>query len=118
MTATKDRTAELAAKRHDYVMENKLTHAEYYGWLVEQLGSDAVKRTVSSVLQRARLTGPAGDVLRAKLATDKNLNNIQLIHWDVQDGIVRHLAAQAGFRFWSLSDTVCTLKEAARQMAK
>lgn len=55
-------------------------------------------------------------VLREKLAEDEHLNNIPLNRWDRLDGRVRYLAHGAGFRYWSLSDTVCTAKQAARML--
>lgn len=48
------------------------------------------------------------------LETDWHLNNIPLTRWDALDGSVRGLAARAGHRSWSISQTVCVLKHVAK----
>lgn len=97
-------------------------HREKFGAYVEALGRE-----------RLRFLLPVRDPqeLRRLLAQDEHLNNVPLSRWDAQDPRVRRLLrdalrngrigeAEDGRRrmVWSLSDTVCTLKECARQVAE
>jgi hypothetical protein len=86
------------AKRKRY-MDGKLSHAEFYLWL-----ADAIHVTVSDLPVMLD---------RVRQSTDEHLNDITLSLWDRKDPIVRHKAVQAGMRSWSLSDTVCVLKNYA-----
>lgn len=91
------------AKRKQYVMENKLTHAEFYHWLGQEIGITVSDLPVS--------------VEQVRQSKDEHLNDIPLKLWDGQDYIVRGKAVRAGMRAWSLSDTVCVLKQFAREAA-
>jgi hypothetical protein len=94
-------------------MDGAITFHAYYGLLVEALGENALRRIIPAPVEE----------VRAKLAEDEHLNNIRLPLWDRSDYNVRQLVrgrlaeveAITGSRGWSLSDTVCTLKCAARR---
>lgn len=91
-------------KRKQYVMQNKLTHAEFYGWLGREIGITVSDLPVT--------------IERIRQSTDEHLNDIPLRQWDSRDPIVRSKAVRAGMRSWSLSDTVCVLKQFARKTAQ
>jgi len=98
--------------------ERTKLHRDYYGLLVETLGERALRK----VLPASR------DRLIKNLVEDLHLNNIPLHLWDQQHARVWHLINLAGGPSklepiigpggWSLSDSVCTLKEAARRWAE
>lgn len=57
---------------------------------------------------------------RIRASTDPHMNDIPLHLWDRLDGYIRPIGARIhkeinGTSVWSLSDTVCVAKEAARQ---
>lgn len=85
-------------------------HRRYYSWLAEQVGTRMQLRALMPVQDEAEL--------RERLAQDKHLNNVPLPLWDRRDPQMRVLAVRAGFRSWSLCETVCVLKEVATQMAE
>ena len=107
------------SKRAQY-MRGDLTFSEYYGLLVEYLGEDALRAALPVDHTPARW--------RKLTEADQHLNNIPLRHWDACDSYVRSLVQQAGGSTklkpingsggWSLSDSVCVLKETARRYAK
>lgn len=100
-----DINEEAKKRREDYLNE-KMTHSEYYLWLCNVLGiTDA---DVLRVADRQEI--------KAALEFDKHLNNIRLPRWDSQDTSISKKATQAGLSSWSLCETVCVLKEWARQM--
>jgi hypothetical protein len=95
----------------------------YYGALVELLGEKALRGALPTNRGSVRFPGD----WRALLLEDEHLNNVPLRLWDAQDLFVRTLArsthpdelkAITGSDGWSLSDTVCVLKETARRYAK
>lgn len=90
------------AKRQDY-LDNNLTHEEYYTWLAEFIG--ATDRMVPFTAEQ---------VANSK---DPHLNDLRLDIWDAQDWLVRKLAYAKQLP-WSLSDTVCVLKQLARNRQK
>jgi hypothetical protein len=103
--------------RRDY-MAGLITHTAYYGAIVEVIGETAL---------RALLPGTrTPDDWRALVAANEHLNNVPLASWDKQhDTVVRliqpvkpKLKAITGPGGWSLSDSVCTLKETARRYAE
>lgn len=75
-------------------LENKCTHREYYAQFV----TDRIKSLVKSQFGEQLFN-----------STDPHLNDIPLSKWDNLSGTV----LRSGF---SLSDCVCTLKEAAKQI--
>lgn len=79
-------------------------HRRYYAQFVNA----ATRRTVEMFIGR--------DTILA--STDPHLNDIRLDRWDaLRDNLPRALrAADVGQAGWSLSDTVCVAKEAARQI--
>lgn len=97
-----------------------LTHDQYYGLIVEHLGEDALRRMLPRDWTPAQW--------RDALAEDQHLNNVPLRLWDAADYGVRSLAARSdrdgltritgNGGAWSLSDTVCTLKQTAKRLAR
>ncbi|NUX98748.1 hypothetical protein [Paraburkholderia youngii] len=58
---------------------------------------------------------------RIKASTNPHFNDIPLAEWDRLDAVIRPIGARInkeinGASVWSLSDTVCVAKEAARQL--
>lgn len=100
-----------ARTRSEY-MANLISHQEYYGQFV----NDAVKGVV------ARTIGV--DVIRA--SRDPHFNDIALRRWDAITDSVRHAIDATAWKhaqdtysdrtkfYWSLSDSVCIAKAAAR----
>lgn len=110
--------------RDDY-MNGTVDHHTYYCALADAIGRTAIERLVLAIAPLRELT--------ECLATDEHLNNIRLAKWDGMDPAVRRLvrhehmaiswsdAAQPiapGRICWSLSESVCVLKAAARRMVK
>jgi hypothetical protein len=132
------------SKRAEY-MRHELTHHEYYGLLVELLGEDSLREMLPT--RHEKLTPPrfgeaSGDSTptviarghertpeqwRELLAEDEHLNNVSLRYWDARHrdvlALVRRadrdaLVAITGSGGWSLSDSGCVLKTAARRFAQ
>lgn len=87
-------------------MANELSHGEYYTWLGEFIG-----------VNESMLPKTQEQIRRALAEGDEHLNNWGNRPWDYCDSMVRVRAYQTGLA-WSLSDTVCTLKELARRVAE
>jgi hypothetical protein len=131
--------------QRDRYMRHEITHHEYYGLLVEFLGEDELRRLLPS--RAEKLTPPqfgeaSGDSTptvialgqartpkqwRELIAEDEHLNNVPLRHWDARHrgvlALVRRtdreaLRAITGSGGWSLADSGCTLKTAARRYAE
>jgi hypothetical protein len=90
--------------------------SDYYGAMVEHLGESALRRLLPLDKTPSEWS--------ALLAEDQHLNNVSLHLWDQRDGYVRglvrnteELRAINGTGGWSLSDSVCVLKETARRYA-
>jgi hypothetical protein len=105
-------------KRAEY-MRGEITFHEYYGLLVERLGETSLRAGLPIHRTPAQW--------RELLAADPHLNNVPLRRWDVCDPFVRSLVRRVpneelgainGTGGWSLSDSVCVLKETARRYAK
>jgi hypothetical protein len=83
-------------------MNGELTHAEYYRWLAGMIAANP--RRVIDIMTEARLLE----------STDEHFNDVPLFLWDrlhpIFDTAARHYTGIA----WSLSDTVCTAKQLAR----
>lgn len=113
-------TDSLRARYMDH--EDEFSFRDYYGALVEHLGEDALRRLLPLRRDGGQRT-PAE--WRALIAADFHLNNVPLGRWDAMHGLVRsrvrmtdeHVAI-TGSRGWSLSDSVCVLKETARRYAE
>lgn len=97
-------------------LKREITHSDYYGELAQLLGEMELR----SVLPLRR--SPAE--WRALIEDDQALNNVSLRQWDACDEFVRHLVRHSsrdalrditGSGGWSLSDSVCVLKETARR---
>lgn len=110
--------------RREY-MAGTITQQDYYCAIADALGRRAVEAIVCSVAPVA--------TLRERLAADPHLNNIPLPLWDARHAWVLDLVQQHGRAvmaiswtgpvpvgkvYWSLSDTVCTLKAAARRLVE
>lgn len=111
--------------RDDY-MSGAVDHQTFYCAVADAIGRAAVER---AVLMVANL-----DAIKRALATDKNLNNIPLAKWDGMDGYIRGAVRANGPAVmavswsgqplkpntvcWSLSESVCVLKAAARRMVE
>lgn len=110
--------------RDDY-MNGTVDHQTFYCAVADAIGRKAIERIVLSIASRE-------EIARA-LETDPHLNNIPLPKWDHRDSAVRDLVAhnvkpimavswsarstlKPGTYCWSLSETVCVLKAAARRM--
>lgn len=94
---------EIRTELHAQYMDGLITHQAYYEWLAEMLGI------------RWEAGGEMCD--RVLASTDPYLNDIPLYWWDAHDMWTRRRASRAGFKSWSLSDTVCVQKAAARRFA-
>lgn len=95
--------------------EGTRKHREKYGRLVALLGADRLRPLLPPVRR------PWSELI----AGDVHLNNVPLAEWDARDpgvrSILRHSPAAyeaIGRGGWSLSDSVCVLKELARQIAE
>lgn len=96
-------------------LRGNITHDDYYGLLVDLLG----ERALYAILP-AYTSSQWADLV----AEDRRLNNVPLKLWDARDFQVRSipvdrdaLVAITGPGGWSLSDSVCVLKCAARKLA-
>lgn len=87
----------LAEKRAEY-MSGAVSHRDYYLWLSGWLG---LPQSLIPVTKE-----------RVDASTDPHLNDTPLVLWDRMDPAVRSYA-DAKFIPWSLSDTVCCLKNMA-----
>lgn len=111
--------ADAPKSRRAAYMSGELTHAEYYGLLVELLGENALRQVLPGHRSAADWA--------ALVAQDRHLNNVPLRSWDVLDSYVRDLLryvkrddllAITGSGGWSVGDSVCVLKVAARRYAE
>ena len=88
-------------------MNNECTYREYYGQFV----NSSVKNIVANHI----------GVERIKKSTDDSFNDIPLNQWDALNSSILNIAGRAiananGTGGISLSDSVCTAKEAAKQI--
>lgn len=116
--------------RDDY-MAGTISHQDFYCVIADAIGRASVEKLVLWVA--------SVDELARALVSDNALNNIPLAKWDRCDPSMRNAVArnapavmaiswsrrasqasplQPGTFCWSLSDTVCTLKAAARRMVE
>lgn len=103
-------TTKVKFTRKDYLNE-KCTHNEYYGQFVTQ----EVVKMVENIF--------GADKLKEAFQSDPHLNNIPLIKWDdlakyLPNSVCLHICAANESNGLSLSDRVCTLKAAAKQLIK
>ncbi len=82
-------------------LNHEMTHDEFYLWL-----ADAIGVTFGDV------PIPVAEINKSE---DVHFNDIALHRWDAGDPWVRQKARRAGFRSWSLCETVCCLKAVARE---
>lgn len=113
--------------RDDYIA-GTVDHQTFYCAVVDAIGRAAIEHVVLGIASRE-------EIARA-LEADPNLNNIPLHKWDRMDALVRNLVARtaktvmpiswsakavqptAETFIWSLCETVCVLKAAARRMIR
>ncbi len=97
--------------RDEYMAASKVdgpkAHREYYAQFV----TPAVVRFVGDMIGIPQILA----------STDKHMNDIPLARWDRMDAWIRPMGARInkeinGASVWSISDTVCVAKEAARQI--
>ncbi|MGX1195776.1 hypothetical protein [Metabacillus sp. SLBN-84] len=86
----------------------KMSHEELFTKIVNGIGLDTCARYMPASIS----------TLRKALETDPHLNNIKLEKWDRMHPSFRHTFRRIGVRSLSLSDTVCTLKQAARMLVE
>jgi hypothetical protein len=106
-------------------LAGKVSHQEYYCAVADAIGPNAVDWIVRNIAPVERL--------QTALAADPHLNNIPLHVWDHRHPAVLALAREAGaqrlafmhsgsvregYIAWSLGDSVCVLKAAARRLAE
>ena len=124
---SKQSSTEQPISRSAY-MNHQIDHQTYYAAIVDALGRHAVERLVLGI-------API-DHLRNVYAKDPHFNLIPLARWDARHLEVERLARQAGqakllfmwdtyvqpmppkLIYWSLSDSVCVLKAAARRLVE
>lgn len=95
---------------------DSFSFADYYGALIEHIGEETLRRLLPMQYTPTEW--------RLLIAADRALNNVPLRRWDAMHDAVRmsvrfndELVAITGSRGWSLSDSVCVLKETARRYA-
>lgn len=86
--------------------ERAALHREYYAQFVTRWTRSTVVHFIGAE--------------RIRASTDPHMNDIPLHDWDRLDAVIRAPGARIhkainGTSAWSLSDTVCVAKEAARQ---
>lgn len=99
----------------------KITHTEMYTMIVNKVGLDNCKSFIPATKEQ---------IIEA-LKTDEYLNNIPVAKWDSAAGYIcqganvvklpygfRNVMVSKGFNVLSLSQCVCTLKQAARMWAE
>ena len=94
-------------RRRAYMHERedqRAAHRVFYAWLVDVLGITDDYVPVS--------------VERLRASSDPHFNDIPLATWDGRHNLVQTKARAVGFKSWSMSETVCVLKERARQMVE
>ncbi len=88
-------------KRQQY-LAREISHDEYYLWLADLI------HFLPQVLDHL--------MDQVSTSTDPHLNDVPLHLWDNLHFVIRPLAAKVGLS-WSLSDSVCTAKAKAKQLA-
>jgi hypothetical protein len=86
----------------------KMSHEEKYGTVVNAIGLEKCLFYVPTKL----------DKLESLLEEDEHLNNVPLRKWDAQHASFKYEMVRKGINSLSLSDTVCTLKAAAKMYVK
>jgi len=97
--------------------DTEVDHRAYWAAVVENIGEEQLRRLLPVSKTPAEW--------RALIERDGHLNNVPLKRWDAMHELVRrsitfddaHVAI-TGWKAWSLSDTVCVLKECARRYAE
>lgn len=86
----------------------EMKHDEVYGTVVNAIGLERCLGYVPVELEK----------LPALYEEDEHLNNVPLKKWDAQHISFKYELVRKGINRVSLSDTVCTLKTAARMHVK
>lgn len=93
---------------HEKPNGDKMSHEEIFTKVVNGIGLDVCKHYMPASIE----------VLRDALEKDPHLNNIKLEKWDRMHEQFRHVFRRIKVNQLSLSDTVCTLKQAARMLVE
>ena len=83
---------------------NKLEWREYMLRIINKLGIENIKPYIPRSL----------DYIREKLKSDEHLNNIPIKEWDRAADCIHFLLQRNKITYYSISERVCILKEAAR----
>jgi hypothetical protein len=102
------------ARREEY-FAGRISHDEYYMFTARDIGLQALQSLVLNIV-REQYPNQSLEALRDLLKQDPDLNNIKLDRWDARHPAVTRLAHGAGWRVWTLSDSVCILKAVAKHM--
>lgn len=86
----------------------EITYEEYMRRVVNKLGLENIKYYIPFRI----------DYLMKQLKTDKNLNNTKLKNWNVSAERLKLLFLKNRITYFSLSERVCVLKEAARMLCE
>jgi hypothetical protein len=85
-----------------------LSHEEVFTTVVNAIGLDVCKKYIPATKQEIETALENGDY---------HLNTIPLVKWDARHSLLASEFRRIGINTFSLSDTVCTLKQAARLWA-
>lgn len=86
----------------------KMSHKELFTSVVNGIGLEVCEAYMPASIEE----------IRAALEEDPHLNTIKLEKWDRMAPIFRHNFRRIGVSTSSLSDVVCTLKQAARMLVE
>lgn len=86
----------------------KMPHDEIYSNVANAIGLESLEAYIPATKEE----------IQKALEADPHLNNIPLGKWDMMHVPMRQEFKKIGITTLSLSDTVCTLKQAARLWAK
>lgn len=88
-------------------LKKECTHEQYYSQFVSKYVYDTVKRCLGAGIKRSQ---------------DEHFNDIELRKWDHVGMLLKETIGRKIYEIngtgYSLSDLVCTVKEAARQIKK
>jgi hypothetical protein len=91
---------------HEKPNGDKMSHEELYTKVVNGIGLEVCERYMPASIE----------VMRDALEKDPHLNTIKLEKWDRLHPAFRYTFRRIGVNVFSLSETVCTLKQAARML--
>lgn len=103
--------------RRELYMSGKMSHHDYYMYIARDIGEIPLRAIVASIVRGHTTEPDIARVLYENLKRDSALNTISLRRWDAQHYAVTRLAHSAGWRVWTLGDSVCLLKAVAIEIA-